>query len=262
MLNNDYLFLTYHGLIVYSLVFFRVAAICFMMPFLGAENVSARIRVGIFMALSLALYPFAKQHFMDIPIFNMGYMLSAFAFEIFVGALLGYIANFVFQTVIVGGEVIGFNMSFAMAKSLDPNQGLQLTVVTNLYTIVTNLFFISSGAFLFFIQTLMMSFYKVSFSSTIQVERLSQLLVELTKNILLYGLKMALPIIVVSLLINILLGVLTKMVSGLNVFLMSLNIRIAAGLVIFVLSLPVIFKIIQSLINMTFVMLDRAFLLL
>ncbi len=258
MLNN-YLFITYQGIVILFLVFLRVSSIMFFVPIFGQSPLPRRIKIAIYFVISLAIYPVVKKYYLNFPLNNLGFLFYAGIFEVFVGTVIGFVSLFLFATVLFAGEQIGFNMSFGMVKSIDPTHGLNLTVISQFQNIFTYLIFLCSPAYTKFLEILIKSFFNINLNSHINIGGLSHFLVDLSNKMFIYGVELALPIIILAIVINLVLAILNRMVSGLNVFLMSLNLRIGLGIIVFIAFLPIFFKLILKIIEVTFKALERVF---
>jgi len=180
-------------------------------------------------------------------------------FELFVGAVVGFILNMLFGTVNLCGEQVSFNMSFSMVQSMDPTNDTETDVISNVQNVFVMLVFLSSGFYIRFAKLMVDSFYRIDLLGSIQVYPLLNLLTSFVASLFVVGLQLALPVIILSLLLNLVLALLARMVSGLDVFLLGIDLRIILGFFILIASLPVFLLVFSQAVDYTFLVVEKAF---
>jgi len=71
---------------------------------------------------------------------------------------LGVLGQFIFAGVQLGGQIIGFQMGFAVVDVIDPQSNIQASIIAQFQNILMILIFLSIGGHLIIIKTLANSF--------------------------------------------------------------------------------------------------------
>lgn len=219
----------------FILILMRVTSILFFMPVFGTRNIPALSKIGLSIMISLLLLPLVKidsQFFPREPI-NFCFLVIK---EIILGMVLGLSIKFIFAGVQAGGHLAGFNMGFTMAQIVDPQSGIQETVLTQLYFLLSVLIFLALDGHHWFIRALTYSLEIVPPGGFFLREQLGEYLLKLSGGIFIIAVKIAAPILVALFLVQMGLGILAKAAPQINIMMTSFPLIIAAGLLILTLS--------------------------
>ena len=155
------------------------------------------------------------------------------AIEYAIGFAIGFIANLLFVGVSMVGELISIQMGLSMANILDPVSGESSTIISSLYTYLVTLVFLGLGAY----EYLFAAVYKSFFTMPVGLEGVFSSGV-LEGTLLLSGqmfqiaFGLAMPIFSVLLVCDILLGMMSKAMPHMNIFMVSLPFKVFLGLVL------------------------------
>jgi len=160
--------------------------------------------------------------------------------ELLIGFTIGLATNFIFTGVEFAGHIMGYQMGLAMANVYDPSQSAQVSIIGRLLGLMAMLAFLSANGHLLIIMTIKTSFdiippYGFHFS-----EALGEGVFGLSREIFAIGLRLAAPVMAVVFFLNLTLGILSKAVPELNMFVVGFAIVIAAGFFVLFLTLPIL----------------------
>jgi flagellar biosynthesis protein FliR len=233
-------------LVLYSLIFIRVMSLVVTAPVLGHDSIPLEVKLAIGLFVSLVIYPMlAASH----PVVDMRlgwYFLTAIR-EAGVGLVLGFAMSLIMYGATVAGEMMSFDMGLGMAVAMDPQTGEQNPVITEMIRLLLVLVFLLVNGHHFVLQTLRMSFDTVGIGGFAVTQTGTDKLITLAGLVLIYGIKLASPIIVASFLVNVALGILTRVAPQINVFMLNFQIKIAVGFVILMTSLPMMVYVFKKL---------------
>ncbi len=215
----------------WMLVFVRMGAFLFALPFFSAVNfpVMLRIALAALSALLIAplLPPFPLQH---LDLFSL---LGLFFRETSIGLLLGFIGRIIFFAADIAGMVIGQELGLNMAAIFDPSthqQEQMPSLVLSLLATVTMLTMdLHHGMLLGFAKT----FEVLPIGGGHLSTSLFELIVGRTAHIFSVALQIAAPVMAVSFVITMFFAVMSRAVPQMNVFAESFGVRIAGGLIVF-----------------------------
>jgi flagellar biosynthetic protein FliR len=122
--------------------------------------------------------------------------------------------------------------------TVDPQNGVQVPVLSQLYVILSTLIFLVTDSHLVLIQLLAESFHLLPVALSGWPEDLPMKVVLWGSNMFLIALLIALPTLTALLLINLAFGVITRAAPHLNIFAVGFPVTILAGFIYVLLSLP------------------------
>ncbi len=221
----------------FLLVFLRTGAFLLALPFWNSAGLPVLFRIGFALAASLLLaarlgpgtLPFAG----DVLLLGV-----AAAGEVMVGLLAGVAIRVIFEAVHLAGELAGYQMGLAIAEVLDPASEDQVPLLGQFLAQVATLVFLATHGHHALIRTLAESFTILPPSGFQAEAGLLERLARLTALIFANGLRAGAPVVVALVLATVAFGVVARTVPQMNIFVVSLPLNIALGLVLLGLSLP------------------------
>lgn len=216
-------------------VLMRVSIIIFLLPLFGAKGVPSLWKAGLSMLLAIVLLP-SVPHVARYP---------DTAFEIIIGlaseAIFGFIlaltVRIFFTSVQMAGHFMSFSMGFSMARAMDPQAEVQDSVITEFMYILTILMFFALDGHHIFIRALASSFKTIPPNGIVFSSSIPGILVKLSANMFLIGVKLAAPILVALFLSNLCLGIIARTVPQVNILMVGLPVNLCIGFVFLILTL-------------------------
>ena len=227
---NELLNFAWNDIISFLFVFIRVGIIFSMIPFFGAEILPRRITAVIAFFLSLVLMPIVPPAVVTIESLNVLTLVVLVVHELLIGLCLGLAVNVIFAGVQIAGQLMGFQMGFAIANVVDPMTGEDAPITSNVLYITTFLLFLSFGGHHLLIKALVESYYIIPMEARFPHQ--SYLVAALTyaAQMFIIAIKVASPVIGVLLLINVAFAITARAIPQMNVFIMAFPLTIAIGL--------------------------------
>jgi flagellar biosynthetic protein FliR len=233
-------------LVLYLLIFIRVMSIIAVAPVLGHQAIPVQIKVALGLFAALVLEPVLQATHPAVPL-QLGPLVIAAAAEAAVGLLLGFVMGFILLGVDVAGDMISFDLGLTMATVLDPETGVQNPVLTEFLRLVMTLVLLMLNGHHFILQALRLSFDTVALGGFTVTGAAADTLVAMSGKVLLIGIKLAAPVIVASFLMNVALGVLTRVAPQINVFILSFQLKIGVGLLVLLTTAPMMVYVFKNL---------------
>ena len=167
--------------------------------------------------------------------------------QVVIGLAMGFILQMVFGAVVIAGQTLSMTMGLGFAMAVDPQNGVQVPVLSQLYVILATLIFLSIDGHLILIQFLVDSFTLLPIGLSGWRENFGINVVLWGSQMFLTALLLVLPALTAVLLINVAFGVVTRAAPQLNIFAVGFPVTIMAGFVFITLSMPTVFS---RLVNM------------
>jgi flagellar biosynthetic protein FliR len=230
----------------FVLIMMRVAPILFMMPLLSSSALPNLLKISFALVVSLLLLPVVKidaRHFPSDP-YQFGTFMAA---ELMIGFILGLSVKLIFAGVQLAGEFVGYQMGLAMASILDPESGMDTTLIAQFYYIVSLLIFLSIDGHHWFIRALFHSFSVLSPGEIHLQPGLYHHLLHLSGKMFVIAIQLGAPIMAVMIFTQIGLGMIAKLVPQMNVLIASFPLTICLGLLFLGLSIEWMVPYLRSL---------------
>ncbi|MGB1537515.1 MAG: flagellar biosynthetic protein FliR, partial [Pseudomonadales bacterium] len=134
---------------------------------------------------------------------------------------------------------IATSMGLGFAATIDPQNGVQVPVVSQYFLIMATLVFLALNGHLILMETVVESFYLWPISAGALPENMMMHVVTWISEVFKGALLIALPAVAAILLVNLAFGVMTRAAPQINIFAVGFPITIIAGFIMILLSLPV-----------------------
>ncbi|MDN6318781.1 MAG: flagellar type III secretion system protein FliR [Marinobacter sp.] len=207
---------------------FRMASFLMVIPVFGTQLVPARVRLGLALLMTILIVPMIP----DVPKVEA---LSADAVvitlqQILIGVGMGFALTALWQLFVVAGQMIAMQMGLGFASMVDPANGINVPVLSQIYTITVTLLFLAMNGHLVAFEVFIESFRTMP----IGMEGLGQVGVwELAHRIswmFTSAMLLALPAVTAVLIVSISFGVMTRAAPQMNIFALGFPIGLIFGL--------------------------------
>jgi len=221
----------------FVMVLTRISAFFMVLPVFGWQSIPVRVKVA--MTVLLAIF-----FSMISPVsFNAGRISTAEAIllianEATYGLALGLVATFIFAVVKFSGGIIEREMGLAMAEILDPLTGENEQVLSSLLEIIFIILFLSANGHHLFLLIISRSYESFPAGSIPTIPVLTEGIITAGSTMLIYGLKLAAPMLAAFLVLMVILAVLARMVPEMNILFVSFPLRVGLGLFMVAVFLP------------------------
>jgi flagellar biosynthetic protein FliR len=235
--------------------FLRIGAMLVAAPLFGAQTVTVRIRLGFAFLLALVVAPLIPLPPAVEPLSLAGMVISVQ--QILIGLTIGFVMQMVFSAMTQAGETIALSMGLGFASMVDPQQGVQVPVVSSYFVIVSTLIFLALNGHVALIELTLMSFHSMPVAVDGIVRADLWNLVNWGSTMFVYALLVALPAVASMLVVNISMGVVTRAAPQLNIFAVGFPMMILLGFVLLLLTLPVLLPQFTELLAEAFGLMGR-----
>jgi flagellar biosynthetic protein FliR len=158
--------------------------------------------------------------------------------NLLIGITLGFAVRIVFAAVEFAGELIGLQMGLNYAGFFDPSSGGQGTAVSRFFGTTIGFLFIAVNAHLLVVMAVVQSFHAFPVGSEPFAFLRAMQPQTWGAEIFGLGLWIALPLIGMLLFVNLVLGIISRVASQMNVFAIGFPVTLGVGLLGILLTLP------------------------
>jgi flagellar biosynthesis protein FliR len=234
----------------FLLILLRVGGILIISPVFGHRNIPTLAKIGLMGMLALILVPIVPSGGLNGP-GNLGSLFTMAATEIIAGLVIGFAAILLFMGVQLSGQIIGFQIGFSMVEAYDPSSAQGMSIIGQFQYILALLVFLAIDGHHLLIGAIVQSFSIVPIGHIVLSGATAQILTRMAVDVFAIAVKLSAPVLVTLFLTDVALGIIARTVPQMNVFIVSFPLKIGAGMLILVASLPffnfVLTKLIQGL---------------
>jgi len=214
----------------------RIGAMLLAMPVLGTRLMPTRVKIIFSFVLSVLVLPLLPA----LPVVEVlsleGLLVSVQ--QVLIGLSMGFTLQLVFGALMIAGESIALGMGLGFASMVDPANGVNVPVMSQLFVIIGTLVFLALGGHLMLIQLIVSSFQSLPISSS-GIERDSFWLIFAWGSQMFIGaVWIAIPALITLLVITLSMGVMTRAAPQLNIFSVGFPVIMFLGFIVVMLILP------------------------
>ena len=210
---------------VFLLVFARMGGAIFSNPMFTKRSVPMRVRAGLVLALSLLIAPGLSGNVVSG--FNTLEMAMALMKEVVLGLCMGLILQIFFYMIFVAGDLLDTVFGLSMGKVMDPVNGVSASIFGQLLNVCFFLYLFATGTHLLLIKVYAYSFEMIPVGTYMLVVS------EISAFVMV--IKLALPFVAAEFILEAAMGVLMKLIPQIHVFVINLQVKILAGMLLMML---------------------------
>lgn len=239
-----------HSISIYIWPMVRLSGFVISLPLISSAVTPKKVRVIFVMYLAMIVAP-SHPEWPSLLSFS-AISVVGLAQEFFIGVLMGFIIQFVFQSFILGGQVLAMQAGLGFATLIDPASKASVPLVSQFYLMLVTLVFLSLDGHLLMIEMVIKSFtIQPLGNTTIGINTLWAFIM-FSGWIFKGAIFLALPAIVSLLVVSLSFGIMMKAAPQINIFSVGFPITLILGIVIVYVSMQNVLPNIKSLLHEAF----------
>jgi flagellar biosynthetic protein FliR len=211
-----------------GLLMCRVMPVLILSPFLGGEVVPTEIKMGIGVTLSAVLYPAVASRVGAIPTSALPY-IALMLKEIFIGVVLAYIVNDIFEAVRVAGTLMDTMSGSNNAQLYVPQLGQQVSLFTSLKVQLAVVVFLTLNGHHVIIEALADSLLTIPLDAfpkfSLGTWPFFEMTIRVFADLLKVSLALAAPAMLATFLTDLALGMINRVAPQIQIFFISMAIK-------------------------------------
>lgn len=217
--------------ILFLLLFARISGLFAFFPFFShmAIPVSAKTAFAVFMVIFL--YPFATMPHIEINVVTISFAIVS---ELFLGLIAGLILNLIFAMLQMAGMQISFIMGFTMASVIDPQSNISTPIISQILTLIGLMVLLAFNVHHLMILFLVKSLHILPLGQFYPGGNLWEYLLKSVTSMFIYGFILSFPIVGLSLLSDLVFGMLMKTMPQFNLLVVGFPIKIMVAFVVLI----------------------------
>jgi len=218
-----------YDLEIFLLILVRMASFVMTAPFFSMPHVPRWFRVGFAVMMSVLVYlAFPQEPVQYSTIFTYAVIVIK---EAIVGVLIGYSANICLSILNFAGHMVDAEMGLTMVSIFDSTTNQQVTISGTYFYYTVSLMLFISGMYQYVLSAIVSTYVLIPLNGAIfSSERVLNSMITFMTDYIVLGFRLCLPVFIVMILTNSILGILAKVSPQLNMFAVGLQIKVLVGL--------------------------------
>jgi flagellar biosynthesis protein FliR len=209
----------------------RVSALMVFAPFLAGVTIAPRIKAGFTFVLTVLLYPAVSGDLPPLSGLNAWQVVGG---EFVIGMIMGITLQFVFEGVVLAGQIVGFQVGHSLANLINPLSDVETSILANFYQAVALLIFLQLDVHHWMLRGLSKSFRYCPPGQVVLTPALAEQIWRAAGGMLVIAVQIAIPILMATMLIDFSLGFLGRASPTLPVMFVGISIKSLAAFLVMV----------------------------
>ena len=231
--------------VLLMIIFARIVTLFSVAPIYSNTVIPIQVRISIALFFSFVLFSLLKDTAPKINLDILSFSLLV-VIETIVGLTIGFMMTLIFWGMQYAGELMGFDLGLNIATLYDPETGNN-PVLGRFFNYVALLIFLLINGHHFVINAIKISYDSIPIGGFTLSADFIEKVSKLTSIIFILSIKIAAPILVSLFLTNISLGIMSRVVPQMNIFLVGAPLKIGVGIVIISIIMPFIITVFRKL---------------
>lgn len=230
----------------FTLLITRYAGLLLMLPGIGMGSTGLKVRFPAIVVLTLATLPTMRTAAMPTDIIIMAASIGG---EFIFGYLIGLIPQIIIIGVQAGAQLATNTMGLSAASIFDPTTGASSTDLSRIEGDLVILLFLFMGGHYTLMEAVAGLSGQFTPGSFIYNLTTADYFIERMASVFRTGVMISAPVIVALLLTQFVMGIISRAVPTVNIFIVSFPLTIGIGLILTILSLPEVLRFVENEIN-------------
>ena len=233
MVNLSFSLITFE---YFLMILVRVATFVFVAPFFGMTNTPFRVKIGVSVFVSLLLFQILPKTGLDYQgVFGFAAIIVK---EGITGLLIGFAASICNSIILLAGNMIDMEIGLSMATTFDPMTNSQVNITGNLYNYFILMLLIVTDMHHYILRAVVDSYQLIPIAGqNFDWEHLFTSFLAFVTDLFVIAFRIILPIFVVSMILNEILGIMAKVAPQMNMFAIGMQLKLLVGFVILFLTI-------------------------
>ncbi len=221
-------------IVAFWLAFTRWFAVIFQLPLFDNVSIPVVVKVLTTVIITYAFFPLIETSILkDIQHVGENSFWVLTIFNTLVGVIIGYFVKILMTLFTSSGALITQQIGFNALHYFDPNAGAQVGPFEKLIEWTVLMMILSSGALIPMFKGVISSFSSIHVYNLGNMAHSIDFFMIMFKSLFISAIMLSTPMIFVNLLINVVMGIVSKAVPQMNVISVSFAVNIGLGLLVF-----------------------------
>lgn len=218
------------GVFAFILVFVRVGTAIMIMPGIGNAFVPANIRLYFALAFTFVIFPILQSRVPN-PIPETFTFFTMIMMEFIAGLFLGTVMRILLAAIDIAGMIIATQSSLANAQLFNPSFASQGSIVGAFLTMVAILLLLVTDMHHLMITGIIESYDLILFNQIPPMGDIANIIIQQVGFAFKIAIQMTAPFLIIVTLLNVGMGVMSKVMPQVQVFMLAVPIQVTLSLI-------------------------------
>ncbi|MBC3875072.1 flagellar biosynthetic protein FliR [Undibacterium sp. LX15W] len=211
----------------------RMAGVLLFSPILFANPIPGSVRILLILCLSIAIAMGITSELAQTESYSggLGFIVAAALKELMLGASFSIGAMIAFAAISVAGNLLDIQIGFGVAQVFDPLTQKQVPILTSAFNQLGVIFFFLVNGHHTVLRAVALSVDKFPLGASWSIESFALPVMKQIGMLFTLGFALAAPVVFCVLLVELSLGVVSRNMPQMNMFVMGVPIKIVVGIV-------------------------------
>ena len=219
------------SVLAFMLTFVRLGTASIIMPGIGDSFVSTRIRLHIGVALAFILSPLTLAYMPDVMPNTIG-LFILILMEFIIGLFIGTVARVLMTALDTAGMIISVSSGLGNAQLFNPSLATQGSLIGALFSVTGVLLIFETNLHHLLFLGIVESYELFPLGAIPDVGSMADLMARYVSTSFMIGVKIATPFLIMTLLIYVGMGVLSRLMPQIQVFILALPMQILISIML------------------------------
>jgi flagellar biosynthetic protein FliR len=212
----------------FGVVLMRFGGVVALAPLFSSLSIPIQSKIIIILVSSLAVAP-------SVPLtlipddFGLATLLACALSQVLLGMVLGLAASFIFAGLQLAGQIISFQLGFALINLIDPQTQVEMPVFAFLQDYLGLIFFMMLGGHHWFFLAVSDSFNYLPITGVALKGPVVHEIIRLSSHLFVAGVQIAGPIIAVTVVADVVLGIIGRAAPQINILIVGMPVKTLVG---------------------------------
>jgi len=230
-----------------GLLLIRPGTLIMLMPGIGGAHIEPRVKVGLVVLLAIGLLP-------SVPVPGAAIdasLVILVAREAAIGLSIGFVLHALMVGAEFAGHLSGQQIGFSYGATIDPQSGVRNNMVSTLYSLLATLGFLAINGHHAVLRALAASYARLPIGAGHVDASLVGAVRDIFALVFVVGVRLAAPIVAVLLVVEVIVGLISRSQPALSSMVIGYPLRIIIGLFILALMVGTVPAVTNSLLENT-----------
>jgi len=230
-------------MVAFILLFTRFSALFMAVPIFSHMNIPVSIKAA--MAFFFTVVFFSSLPPIEIPLNGLSLTVAILG-EMLFGLAVGTVLQLAYHVVTFAGGQISFMMGFSLASAIDPQSGISMPIVSQFLALLALMVLLTFDLHHWILLYASESIARVPLGGFMMTPALFKYIVYAAGNMFVVGFMIAFPITALSMLADLIFGMLMKTMPQFNLLVIGMPIKIGVAFVVLMVTLAATLQIVTS----------------
>lgn len=221
-------------IVAFWLAFSRWLAVMFQLPLFDNVAIPVMVKVLATLMITFAFFPMIEsQIMMDIKYVGVDSFWYLTIFNTLIGLAIGFFVKSIMSIFVSAGAIITQQVGFNALSYFDPSHGSQVGPFEKLIEWTVLMMVLTSGALIPMFKGVVASFSSIHIYNLGNMAHSPEFFITMFKAFFISALMLSTPMIFINMVINAVMGIVSRAVPQMNVIAVSFAVNIGLGLLVF-----------------------------